>query len=134
MLEEIKTTLEAEWPVITGAPILILVLMVIAMIVAWRLRGGLARDQLGALEERLRFAADRFETAATEKADLEKAIGRLERDIFEVQDAKHRISLCAESAAVQSHIRKFADLWTQIGISLGPTGHHKSRSKHRKKK
>ena len=134
MLEEIKTTLEAEWPVVAGAPILILVLMVIAMIVAWRLRGGLARGQLGDLEDRLRFAADRFETATAEKADLEKAIGRLERDIFEVHDAKHRISLSAQTAAVQSHIRKFADLWTQIGMSLGPTGHHNSPPKHRKKK
>jgi hypothetical protein len=43
----------------------------------------------------------------------------LERDIFEVNDAKERISLCAQSAALQSHLRKFADLWTQIGSSLG---------------
>jgi len=118
MLDQIKTALETEWPVITGAPVLILVLVAIAMIVAWGLRGSLARGQLGALEDRLRLAADRFETAAVEKADLEKAIGRLERDIFEVNDAKERVSLCAQSAALQSHLRKFADLWTQIGSSL----------------
>jgi hypothetical protein len=119
MLDGIKTGLEAEWPVIAGAPVLILVLVAIALIVGWSLRGSLARAQLGALEDRLRLAADRFETAAVEKADLEKAIGRLERDIFEVNDAKDRVSLCAQSAALQSHLRKFADLWTQIGSSLG---------------
>jgi hypothetical protein len=119
MIEDIRATLEAQWPVITGAPTLILVLAAIAMIVAWTLRGSLARGQLGALEDRLKLAADSFETAAVEKADLEKAIGRLERHIFEVSDAKDRVSLCAQSAAVQSHARKFADLWTQIGSSLG---------------
>jgi hypothetical protein len=119
MLDGIKTGFEAEWPVIAGAPVLILVLVAIALIVGWSLRGSLARAQLGALEDRLRLAADRFETAAAEKADLEKAIGRLERDIFEVNDAKDRVSLCAQSAALQSHLRKFADLWTQIGSSLG---------------
>ena len=119
MLDGIKTGLEAEWPVITGAPVLILVLVAIALIVGWSLRGSLARAQLGALEDRLRLAADRFETAAVEKADLEKAIARLERDIFEINDAKARISLCAQSAAAQSHLSKFADLWTQIGSSLG---------------
>ncbi len=118
MLDQIKTALETEWPVITGAPVLILVLLAIALIVGWSLRGSLGRGQLGALEDRLRLAADRFETAAVEKADLEKAIGRLERDIFEVNDAKERISLCAQSAALQSHLRKFADLWTQIGSCL----------------
>ena len=118
MLDDIKTALEAQWPVITGAPALVLVLMAIALIVGWSLRGSLYRGQLGALEDRLRFAAERYETAAGEKADLEKAIGRLERDVFDVNDAKARVSLCAQSAAVQSHLRKFADLWSQIGSSL----------------
>jgi hypothetical protein len=120
MLGDIKATLEAQWPIVTGAPTLILVLMAVAMIVAWTLRGSLARGQLAALRNRLGRAAERFETAAVEKADLEKAIGRLERDIFEVNDAKSRISLSAQSAAVQAHLHKFADLWTQIGSSLGP--------------
>jgi hypothetical protein len=118
MLEDIKTVLEAQWPVITGAPALVLVLMAIALIVGWSLRGSLYRGRLGALEDRLRFAAERYETAAREKADLEKAIGRLERDVFDVNDARARVSLCAQSAAVQSHIRKFGDLWSQIGSSL----------------
>lgn len=122
MLGDIKTSLEAQWPVITGAPTLILVLIAVAMIVAWILRGSLARGRLRALEDRLRLAADKFETAATEKADLEKAIGRLERSVFDVNDAKDRVTLSAQSAAVQSHVRKFAELWTQIGNSLGPTG------------
>jgi hypothetical protein len=119
MLGDIKASLDAQWPVVTGAPTLILVLLAVAMIVAWGLRGSLARGQLGALRDRLGHAAERFETAAAEKAELEKAIGRLERHIFEVNNAKDRISLSAQSAAVQAHLRKFAELWTQIGSSLG---------------
>ena len=137
MLEDIKTTLEAQWPVITGAPSLILVLIAVAMIVAWILRGGLARGRLRALEDRLRLAADRFETAATEKADLEKAMGRLERSVFDVNDAKDRVALGAQCAAVQSHIRKFTDLWSQIGGSLGPPreiSHAKPPPKNHNKK
>ena len=122
MLEDIKATLEAEWPAIAGAPVLVLVLIAIALVVAWSLRGHVSRAQLGALEERLRLAADKFEKAAVEKADLEKAIGRLEREIFEVNDAKERIGLSALSAAVRSHVRKFDDLWGQVGISIVPTG------------
>ena len=113
---------EAQWPVIAGAPTLILALLAIAMIVGWGLRGTLARGQMGAIEDRLKLAIERFETAAVEKAHLEKAIGRLERHIFEVNDAKDRVSLSAQSAAVQSHIRRLAELWTQIGNSLGPKG------------
>ena len=36
------------------------------------------------------------------------------RDVFEVNDAKDRISLSAHSAAVQSHLRKFATIGDRL--------------------
>jgi len=121
MLENIRTTLEAQWPAVASAPTLVLVLMAVAMVVAWILRGSLSRGRIGALEDQLRLVADRFDIAAGEKADLEKAIGRLERGVFEVADAKDRITLTGMSAAVRSHASKFHDLWGQVGTSIGTT-------------
>jgi hypothetical protein len=114
--------LDAEWPVIAGAPTLILIVVGAAMIIAWGLRGSVSRFRIGALEERLRAAAEKFETAAAEKAQLEKAFGRLEREIFEVGDAKARISLSAMSAAMRAHMERFNQLWIQCGSSIGRTG------------
>jgi hypothetical protein len=115
MFDQIKLTLETEWPLITGIALLVIACVIVVAVVAWTLRGIVDQGRDARVEARLRRAADKFALATEEKAQLDAHIARLRRQI----SAKEPLTvLDGTLASMETHAVKLGSLWESTRTAI----------------
>jgi hypothetical protein len=104
-------------------PDLFIVAIAVAAVAAWWLRNVIGKGEvagltarIGALEERLRLASDKFQTMAEEKARLEQEVRKLDAQIDEKMPV---YALTQTSAKAVASLGKLDELEREVAHSLG---------------
>jgi hypothetical protein len=114
---------EQGWDTLTSYPDLFVAVVVLASAGTWWLFRQISkgevnglRAQIGVLEERLRFAADRFQNLAEEKGRLEEQVRKLDAQI---EDKMPVYALTQTSTAAVRSLNRLDELEKALGASLG---------------
>jgi hypothetical protein len=117
---------EHEWPVIAGAPVLVILLVVVAALVAWRLRGTIDRAraegleaQKGALEQRLALATEQEKAA---NRALGEASTKMQELTAQIAAQPALQALATTSSAALSSITIAQDWQNKVSGTLGHSG------------
>lgn len=117
---------------ISGVPEVVLVLIGLALVTGWWLRGSISRGQIeglkeqvtargdkaDALQERLNLARDQFVTSKEAKAELERQLYKLNKQIEDKIPVYG--ALAQTSAAAVSSLRKLDELERGVATTLNP--------------
>jgi hypothetical protein len=109
--------LEREWPLISGAPVLAIALVIIAAFLGWLFHGIIHKASMEAAKHNVEAAKQRREMAEQKVAELERQISELETRLSARQAAPDQRSI----ASLFSGLRHTtADLRDTLGMSAGP--------------
>jgi septal ring factor EnvC (AmiA/AmiB activator) len=124
-METLKQLFIDGWPVMAAAPIPAFIVMAAAAIAAWWFRGKIVigeitalNARIGALEERLRLAADKFQSAEDEKKRLETSLQELKRQI---EAGAPKYALTNSSASAETHMIVLGRLLGDLRTTIVPT-------------
>ena len=112
----------AAWAVLSAYPDLFIVAVALSAAAAWWLRSAIGKGQvdalnarIGALEERLRLAADKFQSMSEERGRLEAEVRKLDTQI---EDKMPVYALTQTSAAAVASLGKLDRLEKEVASSL----------------
>lgn len=114
--------LKTEWPVITGAPTLMIGFCIVVAIVAWWVTKQFSRDEIAALKERLTFRdeqiADVREKLEVQKIELTATTARLAEFRAEQAHAVPPLQIAATTTALVDGLARLtttnAELYTTV--------------------
>jgi hypothetical protein len=111
-----------EWSVFSGAPILILALIGLVFVMAWRLRGSIDSGQAEGLKAQLDARNERLVLADERRKDVETTAERLERQVVvllsQVEQEASPITLQASTASIQSTVTALSTANTALHEAL----------------
>src|SRR5688572_5183261 len=112
----------AAWAVLSAYPDLFVVAVALTAAAAWWLRSAIGRGEVaalnartGALEERLRLAADKFQSMSEERGRLEAEVRKLDTQI---EDKMPVYALTQTSAAAKASLGELDELGKEVASSL----------------
>ncbi len=112
----------AAWAVLSAYPDLFVAAIALSAAAAWWLRSTIGRGEvaalnarIGALEERLRLAADKFQSMSEERGRLEAEVRKLDTQI---EDKMPVYALTQTSAAAVVSLGKLDRLEKEVASSL----------------
>jgi hypothetical protein len=115
----------SAWAVLSTYPDLFVVAVVLSAVAAWWLRSAIGKGEvaalnarIGALEERLRLAADKFQSMSEERGRLEAEVRKLDTQI---EDKMPVYALTQTSAAAVASLGKLDRLEKEVASSLDQT-------------